>query len=110
MYNKRLWTGICDGWQFKKNHTDVCFPTNAGYIEYKGLKGQVRSGCPNTPSFKSRYWTLHKPIVAIPQDAELEENSADNPSSISATHGQEDQVGLKRNTRNSTFYQGQDVS
>jgi hypothetical protein len=32
-----------------KNHRDVCCATNAGYSEYTGLPGRVRTGCPNTP-------------------------------------------------------------
>ena len=32
-----------------KNHRDLCFSTDAGYAEYMGLPGRVRTGCPNTP-------------------------------------------------------------
>jgi len=32
-----------------KNHQDVCYSKDAGYIEYNGLPGKVKAGCPNTP-------------------------------------------------------------
>lgn len=86
-----------------KNHRAVCYATNAGYVEYKGLPGQVRTGCPNTPEFMSRYCSIHKPIVAVPQNISLEGEAANPSISIS-----EDQVGLiinKRVTRHSTLYE-----
>lgn len=87
-----------------KNHRDVCFAKNAGYVEFKGLPGRVRSGCPNTPAHKSRYCSHHKPVVATPHqispDTGLPTPSTSKPA--------EDQVGLiigKRETRSSTLYQ-----
>ena len=44
-----------------KNYRDVCHATNAGYVEYAGLPGRVRTGCPNTPDYKSPFCALHKP-------------------------------------------------
>ena len=74
-----------------KNHRDVCFATNAGYIEYKGLPGRVTSGCPNTPCLKSRCCKVHTPTVATPQSTQSQQQS-----------NTKDQVGLiigKRVTR-----------
>ena len=73
-----------------KNHRQVCFAVNAGYIEYKGLQGRVRSECPNTPCFKSRYCSLHKPVVAVPKDTP-KQNCTDKSSTLAI---KEDQVGL----------------
>ena len=42
-----------------KNHRSVCYAINAGYAEYNGLPGIIRTGCPNTPAYKSRYYSLH---------------------------------------------------
>ena len=44
-----------------KNHRDVCLATHAGYAEYHGLPDMVQTGCPNTPDYKSRFCSLHKP-------------------------------------------------
>ena len=73
-----------------KNHRDVCFATNAGYIEYQGLPGRVMSGCPNTPCLKSRYCRLHTPTVAMPQDIQSAQQSTGGPKAKT----KEDQVGL----------------
>ena len=87
-----------------KNNRDVCFATNAGYVEYKGLPGRVRTGCPNSPQYMSRYCSLRDPIVAIPQKI-IQDGDDPNPP-VSTT--EEDQVGLiinKRVTRSSTLYE-----
>ncbi len=85
-----------------KNHRDVCFASNACYVEYQGLHGRVRSGCPNTTCHKSRYCTVYKPTIAISQQ-EQEVGTSTLSSMIS-----EDKVGMiigKRNTRQSTLYE-----
>jgi len=46
-----------------KNHRSVCAASEAGYIEYDGLPGRVKTGCTNTPEQKHRFCTLHKPRV-----------------------------------------------
>lgn len=48
-----------------KNHRDVCLATHAGYAEYQGLPGMVQTGCPNTPDYKSRFCSLHKPTIPV---------------------------------------------
>ena len=80
-----------------KNHWDVCYASSAGFANFKGLDGQVRIGCQNTPEFKSRYCCLHSPTVATRQ------GDSDVPNKTT-----EEQVGLitgKRVTRTSTLYQ-----
>lgn len=54
-----------------KNHRDVCLATHAGYAEYKGLPGMLRTGCPNTPDYKSRFCLLHKPQNLLQSDDSL---------------------------------------
>ena len=44
-----------------KNHRSVCAATEAGYIQYAGLPGSIKSGCTNTPCQKSRFCQVHKP-------------------------------------------------
>ncbi len=82
-----------------KNHRYVCSATHAGYIAYNGLSGKARSGCQNTPAYKSSYCELHKPVLAMPQRIQPE----DEPGVIQITS-----VGIiinKRKTRHSTLYQ-----
>jgi len=44
-----------------KNHHAVCAASDAGYIEYDGLPGRVRTECTNTPEQRDRFCSLHKP-------------------------------------------------
>ena len=74
-----------------KNNREVCFAVDAGYAEFSGLPGRIRTGCPNTPGFKSRYCSLHAPFAANPHETPGEER----PGIIID----------KRITRNSTYYQ-----
>ena len=44
-----------------KNHRSVCAASEAGYLQYDGLPGRVKTGCTNTPEQRSRFYHLHKP-------------------------------------------------
>ena len=43
-----------------KNHRDVCYAKDAGFIEFEGLKGLIKTGCAATPKYKSQYCDKHK--------------------------------------------------
>ena len=43
-----------------KNRRHVCNARDAGYIEYPGLSGRVKTGCMMTPQYKSRYCSQHQ--------------------------------------------------
>ncbi len=45
-----------------KNHRDVCKARDAGYTEYEGLPGSIKTGCMNTPSVK---YTKYEFVVQI---------------------------------------------
>ena len=42
-----------------KNRRDVCYAKDAGYIEFSGPPGSIKSGCHATPAYKSRYCSDH---------------------------------------------------
>ena len=44
-----------------KNHRSVCAASEAGYLQYDGLPGHVKTGCTNTPEQRSYFCHLHKP-------------------------------------------------
>ena len=46
-----------------KNNREVCYAVDAGYAEFRGLPGKIKTGCINTPAFKSRYCSIHIPCV-----------------------------------------------
>jgi len=103
-----VWTSPSTGWKYE-NHRDVCCATYAGFAEFIGLPGRVRTGCPNTPAYKSPYCSLHKPVLTVPLRIQLPEDDADcevnvpEPDKDSA----KEPAGIiveKRATRKSTFY------
>ena len=66
-----------------KNHRDICMATEAGFVTFQGLPGQIKTGCLMTPDYKSRYCSLHKPRVCqkpvngIDDDQNFEEDIAE---------------------------------
>lgn len=42
-----------------KNRRHVCNARDAGYIEYQGLPGKIKTGCMLTPEYKSEYCRKH---------------------------------------------------
>lgn len=74
-----------------KNHCAVCAASEAGYIEYDGLPGRVKTGCTNTPEQKNRFCTLHKPHAL-------------NSSSQSCKTTVIESILEKKETRSATHY------
>ena len=91
-----------------KNNREVCSAIHAGYAEYSGLPGKVRTGCPNTPDLKSRYCSVHAPFTAIPHEVQFFADGTPADQDHSTSKKEESQVALitgKRITRNSVFYE-----
>ena len=81
-----------------KNHRHVS--THAGYAKYKGLPDAIRTGCPNTPALKSRFCSVHKPILPTPGNDE--HLSSASPPSIRQQRQPEMVIG-KHSTRQGYF-------
>jgi hypothetical protein len=47
-----------------KNRRDVCAATEAGFTEYEGLPGMIKTGCQLSPCFQSKYCYAHAPRVS----------------------------------------------
>ena len=91
-----------------KNHRDVCYAINAGYVEYAGLPGRVRTGCPNTPDYKSPFCASHKPAVALRSSGVAEPQDKSSSQTLSQQDSSQEPIGLiigKRSTRSTTLYQ-----
>lgn len=84
---------VLDGNQ--KNNRTVCAAEDAGFIEFDGIPGSVKTGCMNTPEQKSLFCTLHRPRhVTLPSS-----------SASLGYHGVIEVVLSKKTTRNNTFYE-----
>lgn len=75
-----------------KNNRQVCAAVNAGYVDYAGLSGSVRTGCPETPEVKSKFCSIHKPRILLT----AEKNS---DGRVIET------IVASKQTRSNTFYQ-----
>ena len=42
-----------------KNQRDVCMAKDAGFAEFTGLPGKIKTGCTHTPAFKNRFCESH---------------------------------------------------
>lgn len=87
-----------------KNYRDVCKARDAGYVEYEGLQGAVKTGCMNTPELNSRFCAQHTENVAVPQHFDPD---SDSPESMlqSAKESVVAMILGKRSTRHGTYYQ-----
>ena len=85
-----------DGWLVidgnNKNRRDVCAATEAGFIEYKGLPGVIKTGCQLSPGYQSQYCYHHSPRVTRVANEDAEQKI------VSLITG-------KKTTRNGTYYQ-----
>lgn len=89
-----------------KNHRDVCAASEAGYAEFNGLPGKIKTGCTNTPQLKSRYCPAHTPTAFRRQVVDI--NSEDAECATLQPSAKEDQVAYivgKKKTRQNTFYE-----
>ena len=97
-----------------KNRRDVCMAKDAGYMEFQGLPGKVKTGCQASPSYKSRYCTSHTPQGCNPVKCIDDEELKETGSNIGIQQKSTDhEVGnviaevivAKKTTRKDTYYQ-----
>ena len=53
-----------------KNRRHICNAKDAGYIEYPGLPGRVKTGCMRSPQYKSRYCSQHQVLSCVTEKYE----------------------------------------
>ena len=98
-----------------KNRRDVCYAKDAGFIQFEGLTGSIKTGCTATPTFKSRYCTNH-----INQACIKLQNSDENDEELEITgpklrydqskpaypgEAVAEMIIAKKTTRKQTYYQ-----
>ena len=87
-----------------KNHRDVCKATDAGFVMFDGLPGQVKTGCQKNPDFKSRYCYLHKPRACILSELPEEGESTQQDKTDRTREGVVEMILEKKVTRSTTYY------
>ena len=90
-----------------KNHRDVCLAREAGFAEFSGLPGKLKTGCPNTPSPNCRYCPSHTPTAFTPEGdissgtLQYSQHRQLHQSRMNNLHS----LVQKKTTRQNTFYQ-----
>lgn len=87
---------VLDGNQ--KNNRSVCAAEEAGYVEYAGLPGKVKTGCLKTPEQQSTFCPVHKP-----RHMQMETPDTQNPNA--GHHGVVETILRKKQARNGTYYE-----
>ena len=91
-----------------KNHRDICLAREAGFAEFGGLPGRVKTGCPNMPQPKCRYCPSHAPTAFTPEGEISSTETAVQQSVQTASSKHDEQLAFitaKKTTRQNTFYQ-----
>lgn len=97
-----------------KNRRDVCYAKDAGFIQFDGLPGSIKTGCPETPEFKNRYCSHHKSQACDLQSCEEVDDELDAQSGPTMRMHQKKQsagnpiaemILAKKTTRKQTYYQ-----
>lgn len=83
---------VLDGNQ--KNNRPVCAAEEAGFVEYAGLPGKVKTGCMATPDQSSLFCSLHKP-----------RQLKVSPTPFEGQRGVIEMILRKKETRNAIHYE-----
>ena len=100
-----------------KNRRDVCYAKDAGYVEFDGLSGSIKTGCQATPAYKSRYCEQHKPFACdfkmVAAEKAVDASDLDGPIGSTLRSAQKNQepgediieiILAKKVTRRQTYY------
>ena len=109
-----------------KNQRDVCHAKDAGFIQFEGLSGSIKTGCPATPAFKNRFCNDHKNQACNLSSSEEVDTELGVPTGPALRSNQTkrhpgepvvETILAKKTTRKHTYYQvpklmydGQDMS
>ena len=82
-----------------KKRRDICAATEAGYTKFEGLSVVIKTECPNSPMFQSKYCNSHSSRVATSTYGGNEEQPT------SAMEGVVGVISAKRETGSGVYYQ-----
>ena len=95
-----------------KNRRDVCYAKDAGFIQFDGLSGLIKTGCSATPAYKSRYCSNHANhscTLSKPEDLDdeirLQMGSSVGACKITSSELIAEMILAKKTTRKQCYYQ-----
>jgi len=80
-----------------KNRRDVCAASEAGFTEFEGLPGAIKTGCPLSPGYQSKYCYEHAPRIS--------QRTAGEDQTHDCGEGIVRLITAKKQTRSETYYQ-----
>lgn len=79
-----------------KNRRDVCAASEAGFVEYEGLPGKIKTGCQLSPTFCSKYCYEHAPRASLMTKDDLSDSGEEGVVRL---------ITAKKETRSGVYYQ-----
>lgn len=83
-----------------KNRRDVCAASEAGFTEYEGLPGVIKTGCQLSPAYQSKYCYTHAPRIS-------RRTGGEDQAYVCTEEGIVRLITAKKQTRSETYYQVQ---
>ncbi len=81
-----------------KNRRDICAATEAGFTEYEGLPGAIKTGCQLSPGYQSKYCYAHTPRIS-PRTPVADQDFDSTEEGVVRL------ITAKKQTRSETYYQ-----
>ena len=81
-----------------KNRRDVCAASEAGFTEYEGLPGVIKTGCQLSPGYQSKYCYTHAPRIS-------HRTGGEEQTDVCAEEGIVRLITAKKQTHTETYYQ-----
>ena len=81
-----------------KNRRDVCAASEAGFMEYEGLPGVIKTGCQLSPGYQSKYCYEHAPRIS-------KRTSEEDHTHECGGEGIVRLITAKKQTHSETYYQ-----
>ena len=90
-----------------KNQRDVCAATEAGFVEFEGLPGAIKTGCQLSTGYQSRYCYHYAPRVSTIQGEQSSHSISGTLQGEQSGHseGVVKLITAQKQTRSGTYYQ-----
>ena len=88
-----------------KNRRDVCAASKAGFVEFEGLPGVIKTGCQLSPGYQSRYCYHHAPRVSTIQGEQSSHSGTMQGEQSGHSEGVVKLITAQKQTRSGTYYQ-----